>query len=179
MSFRDGTPAAGGAMQRRSWLVPAPHYRAAAMNRAPFPLHRRAPHGRGFTLIELMITVAVIAILAAVGYPSYLDYLRKGRRADAQSFMHEVAAKQQHFLIDRRAFSDSITNAPGAGGLGLTIPANVSDHYTVTLATDNAVAPPTFTVTATPAGSQAYEKCGTLTVNQAGVKTASGSGTCW
>jgi type IV pilus assembly protein PilE len=149
------------------------------MNRAhPLP-PRRATAGRGFTLIELMITVAIIAILAAVAFPSYIDYLRKGRRADAQSFMHEVAARQQHFMVDRRAYSDSITNAPAAGGLGLTVPSNVSTYYTVTLATDNTVAPPIFTITATPAGSQAYEKCGTLTVNQIGVKTASGTGTCW
>ena len=133
----------------------------------------------GFTLIELMITVAIIAILAAIALPSYESYVRKGRRADAQSFMQEVVARQQHFLLDRRAYGSGLTTATSAGGLGMTVPSNVSGFYGVVMATDNAVAPPIFTVTATPSGKQAYEPCGTLTINQSGAKTASGTGTCW
>jgi type IV pilus assembly protein PilE len=143
------------------------------------PASRTAAPRRGFTLIELMITVAIVAILAAVAMPNYQDYVRKGRRADAQAFLQEVAAKQQHFLVDRRAYSGSITDAPSAGGLGLTLPSAVTPHYDIALAADNAARPPTFTVTATPKGSQAPEKCGTLTVNHLGNKTASGTGTCW
>lgn len=145
------------------------------------PIHpgvRRRPIA-GFTLIELMITVAIIAILAAVAMPSYQDYVRKSRRADAQSFMQEVVARQQHFLVDRRAYGTSITGSTSTGGLGMTLPTNVSSFYTVTMATDNAATPPSFTVTATPSGNQVYEKCGTLTIDQRGVKNASGSGTCW
>jgi type IV pilus assembly protein PilE len=133
---------------------------------------------RGFTLIELMITVAIVAILAAVALPSYSQYMRKARRGDAQSFMSEVVARQQHFLLDRRAYSASITDAPASGGLGMTIPANVSTYYTVTLpAVGNS--PPTFSVQAAPIGSQTSDTCGTLTINQAGQKTATGTGSCW
>lgn len=142
------------------------------------PRCRRRPV-RGFTLIELMITVAIIAILAAIALPSYQEYVRKSRRGDAQSFMSEIVARQQHFLLDRRAFSDSITNAPASGGLGMTIPANVSTYYTVTMATDNSTSPPSFSVSAAPTGSQTGEKCGTLSIDHRGSKAATGGAGCW
>ena len=133
----------------------------------------------GFTLIELMITVAVIAILAAIAMPSYQEYVRRGRLADAQSFMQDVVARQQHFLLDRRAYAVSITDPPASNGLGLTLPTNVSSYYTVTIATDNTTSPPSFVVTGAPSGTQASQKCGTLTIDQRGVKAATGTGTCW
>ena len=135
----------------------------------------------GFTLIELMITVAIIGILAAVALPSYQQYVRKARRADVQSLMSEIAVKQQHCLVDRRAYSESITSALTAtpAGLGMTIEQKVSNYYDLSMATDNTVNPITFLITATPKSSQSTETCGTLTLNQAGVKTASGSGSCW
>ena len=135
----------------------------------------------GFTLIELMITVAIIGILAAVALPSYQQYVRKARRADVQSLMSEIAVKQQHFLVDRRAYSESITSALTAtpAGLGMTIEQKVSNYYDLSMATDNTVNPITFLITATPKSSQSTETCGALTLNQAGVKTASGSGSCW
>ena len=58
-------------------------------------------------------------------------------------------------------------------------PTNVSSYYAVTMATDNTTSPPSFLVTGTPSGKQAQEKCGTLTIDQRGVKTASGTGICW
>lgn len=133
---------------------------------------------RGFTLIELMITVAIVAILAAVALPSYSQYMLKARRGDAQSFMAEVVARQQHFLIDRRAYATDITAATSAGGLGMAIPSNVAGHYTVTVATDNS-APPSFTVSAVPVGGQARDTCGTLRITNAGVRSATGTGSCW
>ena len=134
---------------------------------------------QGFTLIELMITVAIIGILASVALPSYQEYIRKSRRADTQAFMSEVTAQQQHYLVDRRAYATGITETLASGGLGMAIPTTVSLYYTVTMATSNTDSPPTFTVTAVPKDSQAQEKCQTLTLNQQGAKTASGSGTCW
>ena len=67
---------------------------------------------RGFTLIELMIAVAVVAILAAIGYPSYTEHIRKSRRATAQAALMDLASRQQAYLLDRRAYAGFF------GGLG-------------------------------------------------------------
>ena len=133
----------------------------------------------GFTLIELMITVAIVSILASVALPGYTTYVLRSNRADAQGFLSEVAARQQQFLLDRRSFAISVTDAPTANGMGMTIPANVAARYAVTLVADNAARPPVFTVTATPSGRQAADTCGTLHINQAGTKSVTGTGRCW
>lgn len=132
----------------------------------------------GFTLMELMIAIAIVAILAAIAMPAYTDHIRKGRRADAQSFLSDVVARQQQFLLDRRAYAVSIIDVPASGGLGISIPANVSSHYSVSIETNNDP-PPTFKLTAAPLGEQAKEKCGTLTIDNTGVKKATGTGHCW
>jgi len=137
---------------------------------------------RGFTLIELIVAMVVIAILAAIAIPNYQEYVLRSRRADAQAFLLAVAARQQHFLVDRRAYSPSITDAPSAGGLGMTIPAAVANFYDVsfTPAVNNAATPPTFTVVAAPRAVQSGDRCGTLGLDQAGVRTAStGAARCW
>ena len=131
---------------------------------------RRLPGARGFTLIEVMITVAIVGILTAVALPSYLEHVRKGRRAEAQAYLQVVATRQQQFLVDTRAFVDLAT-------LGVVQPSTVARYYTVTLARVPGP-PPTFSVTAVPTADQAAERCGTLAIDQAGVKTAAVAG-CW
>lgn len=153
-----------------------PHMHASTTRANGHPIRRPAA---GFTLIELMITVAIVAILAAVALPAYNSYVRRSNRADAQSFLSEVSARQQQFLLDRRSYAVSITGAATANGLGLTVPANVASHYVLTVTTDNTAQPPIFTATAAPSGSQTADSCGSLRINQSGTKTVSGSGSCW
>lgn len=126
---------------------------------------------RGFTLIELMIAVAVVGVLAAVALPSYQDQVRKSRRAEAQAVLLNMAGRQQQFLLDTRAY------ASDAAVLGVTVPSSVSSAYTITFTIANSTtAPSTFTLTAAPVGSQANDKCATLTVDQAGIKAPAN---CW
>lgn len=126
---------------------------------------------RGFTLIELMITVAIIAILAAVAYPSYQDHIRKSRRAEAQAFLLAVAGRQQQFLVDTRAYSASLS------AIGIPTPPNVALGYDL-VASAPAGNPPTFSLTATPKAIQIGEKCGVLSIDHNGTKTAAING-CW
>lgn len=137
----------------------------------------RIRKSRGFTLIEAMIVVAILGLLAAVAYPSYQDYVIKGNRSAAQSFMLEVASKQERYLLDARAYAADIA------ALGMTVPSSVSANYTITSAPTGGT-PPGYDVTAVPIGNQLAKDtlCGTLTINATGTKTASGSGgvsQCW
>ncbi|HSV54221.1 MAG TPA: type IV pilin protein [Burkholderiaceae bacterium] len=125
----------------------------------------------GFTLIELMVAVAVIGILAAIAYPSYQDQIRKSRRAEAQSTLMSIAGRQQQFLLDTRSYADSVAT------LNLNVPTSVSPHYTVTITVSAATSTlPAFTATAAPIGRQVSDKCATLTVTHSGAKAPT---TCW
>jgi type IV pilus assembly protein PilE len=129
----------------------------------------------GFTLIELMIVVAVVAILASIAYPSYQTQIRKGRMGQAQADMLEVAQFME------RCFASNNTYQTCALPFAAS-PRTGTSYYAITLATPNRTA---FTLTATPssAGGQNQQLCGTLTLNQAGQKTFSGTGAtagqCW
>ena len=125
----------------------------------------------GFTLIELMIAVVIVGILATIAFPSYQDYMRKGRRSAAQSFLIDVAARQQQYLIDARSY------AGGAGALGtlnLAVPADVSRFYTVTIDPAAPTLPPSYIITATPIAGSAQVQDGVLTLDQQGAKTRNG-----
>jgi type IV pilus assembly protein PilE len=125
-------------------------------------LLRRRSHG--FTLIELMVVVAIVGILAAVAYPSYLSYVRKGARAAAQSYMLTIAAKEEQYLLDARSYTTTI----GTGGLALSAPQETSGRYTFSVT--NAAGPPaTYQITATATGSQIAD--GDLTLTSGGVKS--------
>ena len=144
----------------------------------------------GVTLIELMIVVAIISILAAVGYPSYIQYTVKANRSAAQSYLLSVANKQEQYMLDaRQYFSTSTTtgctNVIAASSVGVTLPPEVTKHYTIDIcASSVAATPPTYFITANPKPAQASNdpKCGSVTLDQAGTKGRTGTGTvpdCW
>lgn len=141
---------------------------------------------RGFTLIELMIVVAIVAILAAIAVPSYRDYIVKSNRSAATSFMLQAANREEQIMLDMRSyvavasavgntnFPKTPTDAPT--GINLTVPPEASKFYTFSIAIPTTTS---YTITAKATGSQLTSDttCPTLTLNQAGARTpASG---CW
>lgn len=125
-------------------------------------------HVTGFTLIELMITVAVIAIIAAVAIPSYRQHVVRSKRSAAQAVMMDIANRQQQHLIANRTFADTATLTAN----GYVLPEEARGSYTWAVSTTTpSDGPPTFLITLTPFGGQADD--GALTLNEQGVKTPS------
>ncbi len=131
----------------------------------------------GFTLIEVMIVVAVIALLATVAMPTYYESVRKSRRADAITALNKIAQEQERW----RANNSTFTNVLGSAGLNVANPS--SGYYTLGVTGNTATA---YVATATAAGSQASDtKCtsliftmnsGTVTYGSTGTATP---GKCW
>lgn len=135
---------------------------------------RKPTRSRGFTLIELMIAVAIVAILAAVAYPSYQQYVIRANRTAAQTFMLAAANKQEQFILDARQYATGNTAAAIATALSIAAPErNVQDNYGISIAyrDDN---PRTYLITATPRAGTAQAADGALTLNELGEKTPAG-----
>lgn len=130
---------------------------------------------KGFTLIELMITLVVVAILAAIGYPTYQSQLRKGSRAAAQAAMLQIADKQAQYLLDARNYA---VGPAALGDLNVALMPDVTGRYTVTITSaagdDVPSTPPSYTVRATPIAGSGQEPDGVLTLTHTGAKTRDG-----
>lgn len=135
---------------------------------------------RGFTLLELMITTAIIAILAALATASYGLYTFRARRAEAHQMLMTIAHGEERWYATYNRYTDDLSK------FGFADPA-VSPHayYEVTLATTDADGQG-YMATAMPIHNQVGDKCGSLTIDNTGKKTpdrtgpaANANGNCW
>ena len=133
----------------------------------------------GFTLIEVMIVVAIIAIIAAFGIPSYNSYMEKTRRVDAVTILSEIAGEQQRFYTENNRYAADMTEMgyPAATAL------SENGFYSASV-TDSTGS--SYTVTATPVAGEAQENdtgCASFTINSAGIKGVEGAtlsaAECW
>ena len=135
---------------------------------------------RGFTLVETMVVMVVVAILVGIALPAYQNSLNKGRRSDARSALMDAANRQESLMLDRNTYTENMTQ------LGFATDPMVSDerYYTVDAVDCGDGIDRCYVLTATPhpSGAQAGDtRCTTLVVDSNGARTATGSAPmeCW
>ena len=128
-------------------------------------------HSGGFTLIEVMIVVVVIGILASIAWPSYQNYVKQTRRADAQAALMELAHHMERYYTNNGKYTDAslpFSQSPKNGG---------ASAYTLSLAETTASA---YRLQAVPVNSMNGDECGTLTLDSLGRKGSGGTlSMCW
>ena len=126
----------------------------------------------GFTLLELLIAIAVIGIIASVAYPSYIDNISRANRTEAQRELLKLASLQEQYFIDHREYTADMTK------LGVASDPYITDSGLYSI--DAVIVGVTYTLKATAKGSQISNdaSCLTLSVTDTGKKTATSSN-CW
>ena len=146
-----------------------------------------AHRDRGFTLVELVVAMVIIAILAAIAIPSYSIYVLRSHRTEAKSALLDLASLEERYFSTMNTYTDDPTKLGYVGSTGVPFPVG-SGWYNVLVSFTPAAAPTalipggtpaTYTITATAIGQQAPDTaCATFTVTSTGQQTATGPD-CW
>jgi len=138
-------------------------------------------NSRGFTLIELMIVVLVVAVLASIAVPSYRQYVLRTHRTEAKAALLNVAAAQEKFYLQNNTYTTALSAAPPAG-LGIAATTR-NGYYTIAIGDADATE---YSVTATATGTQTQDTaCASFAIDSFGVKSATKKGggdnaaACW
>jgi type IV pilus assembly protein PilE len=129
---------------------------------------------RGFTLIELMITVAIVGILAAIAYPSYVKYVQRGNRSEGLAMLADATARMERYYAQNNSYA-----AANPAAIGITNTTSPTGKYLLSFSgTPTAT---TYIVQVVPQLSQATDTCATLSVDQAGNRVSSNTAAtdCW
>lgn len=142
-------------------------------------MHRYRTSAAGFTLMELMITVAIVGILAAIAYPSYSEQVARSRRSDAKAALMDAA----HWMERQYTVSSSYAAITDSSLPPLRSP--LSNYYTLSLGTASAASAPTasaYWLRVVPRGTMSNDRCGTMSIDSKGLPTVSGTpgvDGCW
>ncbi|MDD2658600.1 MAG: type IV pilin protein [Methylococcales bacterium] len=129
----------------------------------------------GYTLLELMIAVAIIGILAAIAYPSYVNQILKSQRTSAKTALLDLASREAKYYSLNNAYTTSMSNLGYANAGPIPVPDSASHYYDLSVAAENTTG---YVATASPTGRQASDSCGSYTIDYLGVKGA-GASNCW
>jgi type IV pilus assembly protein PilE len=149
----------------------------------PMQSGSRKHQSPGFTLIELMVTVAIVSILATIAVTSYSSQVLKSRRTEAKSALLDLAGREERLFSTINAYSSDASFLGYATASTPMTNINFGNRYYQLTATVPTANPTTYVLTANPVGNQVNDTtCGSLGVNQLGVQTVTGTGTvatCW
>ncbi len=134
----------------------------------------------GFTLLELVIAMAVLTLLVTMAYPSYLEHMYKVRRADALGPLLDVVSRQEQYMLDHKQYAGNMTQLGFAANPYIT----PEGFYSVAVVTAGCGTSLCYRFTATPVSGKAQAndaKCTSLSINSTGSKNATGSAStkCW
>ena len=135
---------------------------------------------RGFTLIEVMIVVAILAVIAAIAFPSYMESVRKSRRADAKSALMAASQAMEKYFTERQTYVNATLGSNATDVYKTTSP---DGYYTLSFSVASTASAYSLQAAPTAGKGQTNDKCVTFSINQAGAKGVSGgslnAAACW